>query len=87
MTRILAGWLFALAAIGAVMASAGEAQAGYGSRVQWCVRAYDGADDCSYLTFEQCKTAVWGTGGSCVINPRYVAYPDRPYRKTRKVYR
>lgn len=74
-----------LVAIGA--ADAGhDARAGYTSAAQWCVRAYDGADECFYLTWSQCHAAVWGTGGSCVLNPHFTGGPP-PYRKARRGYR
>jgi hypothetical protein len=51
---------------------------------QYCVRAYDGATDCSYFTLQQCLVAVSATGGDCALNPRYAGEPrrraPRPYR-------
>ncbi len=75
-----AALLFALLLGGS--ATMHEAQAGYGRAPQWCVRAYDGADDCAYYSFWQCRAAVWGTGGSCVVNPRFAG--EEPPRRPRK---
>ncbi len=52
---------------------------------QYCVRAFDGATDCSYYTLQQCLTAVSATGGDCAINPRYSGEP--PQRRKPRNYR
>jgi hypothetical protein len=54
---------------------------------QYCVRAYDGATDCSYYTLQQCLAAVSATGGDCALNPRYAGEPAPRYRKAPRVYR
>lgn len=83
--KLLIGATAALACV--TLDAETSAQAGRWQETQWCVRAYDGADDCSYFTHWQCHTAVWGTGGSCVLNPHYAGGPERPYRKPRRNYR
>jgi hypothetical protein len=54
---------------------------------QYCVRAYDGATDCSYFTLQQCLVAVSATGGDCAVNPRYYGEPAPRYRKPPRPYR
>lgn len=54
---------------------------------QYCVRAYDGATDCSYYTLQQCRAAVSATGGDCAVNPRYIGEPAPRYRKAPRPYR
>jgi len=54
---------------------------------QYCVRAYDGATDCSYFTLQQCLAAVSATGGDCAVNPRYSGEPAPRYRKSPRPYR
>ncbi len=53
----------------------------------WCVRAYDGGTECFYLSLAQCRTAVWGTGGDCAVNPRYTGDPYQPGPRPRRGYR
>ena len=65
----------------------GVAHAQRGPAPQWCVRTYDGANDCSYFSFAQCQSAVSATGGDCAINPRFTGYPDRAYRSAPRTYR
>jgi hypothetical protein len=57
------------------------AQAGYGA--PFCARVNGGAfsgayDDCSYMSFEQCRISTIGVGGFCVQNP-YYAWRGDPY--------
>lgn len=54
---------------------------------QYCVRAYDGATDCSYFTLRQCLAAVSATGGDCALNPRYAGEPAPRYRRAPRPYR
>lgn len=54
---------------------------------RYCVRAFDGATDCSYFTLQQCLTAVSATGGDCAVNPRYAGEPAPRYRKPPRAYR
>lgn len=66
----------ALAATTALMALPTPADAQrYVYDTQYCVRAYDGATDCSYYTLQQCLVAVSATGGDCALNPRYAGEP------------
>lgn len=63
-------WIVMMA--GAVMAVTPEpsyAQARAASK--WCLRGPTGSNACLYRTFDQCRTAAHGTGGSCMRNPRY----------------
>jgi hypothetical protein len=72
----------------ALMLAAGfcatPAEAGRRVQPQWCVIAYDGAPECFYYTFQQCLEAVWGTGGSCHVNPRFTGYPPEPVRSRKR---
>jgi hypothetical protein len=38
---------------------------------KWCLRGPTGGMACLYSTFDQCRKAAHGTGGSCRRNPRY----------------
>jgi hypothetical protein len=82
------GLMLAFAAMVALasLPKAAEAQR-YIYDTQYCVRAYDGATDCSYFTLQQCLTAVSATGGDCAINPRYAGEPAPRYRKPPRAYR
>ncbi len=72
----------ALAATTALMALPTPADAQrYVYDTQYCVRAYDGATDCSYYTLQQCLVAVSATGGDCALNPRYAGEPAARNRR------
>ena len=42
----------------------------------WCAyyTGRMGASNCYFSTYEQCRAAVSGVGGSCNVNPFYAAY-------------
>jgi hypothetical protein len=68
------GGLLAVAmASAAVVVLSGPADAQRRTRpeAKWCLRGPTGGQSCTYLTFEQCRKAAHGTGGSCRRNPRY----------------
>jgi hypothetical protein len=48
-----------------------EAQRRARPETKWCLRGPTGGQACLYHTFEQCRKAAHGTGGSCMRNPRY----------------
>jgi hypothetical protein len=48
-----------------------EAQRRVRPEAKWCLRGPTGGQACLYPTFEQCRKAAHGTGGSCRRNPRY----------------
>jgi hypothetical protein len=61
---------FAAAAILALSAPA-EAQRRSRPQTEWCLRGPTGGMACLYNTFEQCRKAAHGTGGSCRRNPHF----------------
>ena len=52
---------------------AGAAQAQATQNYSWCALQADrsGAMTCYFSTYEQCRSALGGIGGSCVRNPGY----------------
>jgi hypothetical protein len=48
-----------------------EAQRRTRPETEWCLRGPTGGMACRYNTFEQCRKAAHGTGGSCRRNPRF----------------
>jgi hypothetical protein len=48
-----------------------EAQRQPRPQTEWCLRGATGGMACLYNTFEQCRKAAHGTGGSCRRNPRF----------------
>jgi len=48
----------------------------------WCAnysgRGMGGAQNCGFVSFNQCLATVRGVGGTCGPNPLYVPYPPRP---------
>jgi hypothetical protein len=61
---------FACAAIMALPAPA-EAQRRPRPQTEWCLRGPTGGMACLYNTFDQCRKAAHGTGGSCRRNPHF----------------
>src|SRR5262249_47585167 len=51
----------------------------------WCARysfGSRGAENCGFVTMQQCMMTVSGAGGACFQNPRYVMAPaPKPKRK------
>ena len=47
----------------------------------WCAnysgRGMGGAQNCGFVTFNQCLATVRGVGGTCGPNPLYSPYPPR----------
>jgi hypothetical protein len=60
----------ATAAIAALPVLA-QAQRQTRPQTEWCLRGPTGGMACRYNTFEQCRKAAHGTGGSCRRNPRF----------------
>ena len=50
---------------------------------RWCAQygGKDGATNCYFMTIEQCRAAVSGTGGFCTPNGFYTG-PDEPRRRS-----
>jgi hypothetical protein len=44
----------------------------------WCAHFNTGLNACSFYSFEQCMTAVWGVGGFCNPNPFSVYVARHP---------
>jgi Protein of unknown function (DUF3551) len=48
----------------------------------WCAnysgRGMGGAQNCGFVSFNQCLATVRGVGGTCGPNPFYAPYPPRP---------
>lgn len=67
------GLLAAAIASAAIVAlpETAEAQRRARPEAKWCLRGPTGGQACLYPTFEQCRKAAHGTGGSCRRNPRY----------------
>lgn len=55
---------------------------------RWCAiyggRGGGGGTNCGFVTLEQCRTTIFGIGGTCTENPRYTGGNDRPAKKVRK---
>lgn len=68
--------LLGLAAVTAVFALDSAPASAQGYRVYpWCAQySGRGGSNCYFSTFEQCRAAVSGVGGSCNVNPFYAAY-------------
>jgi Protein of unknown function (DUF3551) len=58
----------------------------------WCAnysgRGMGGAQNCGFVTFNQCLATVRGVGGTCGPNPLYQPYPPSPRygRPIRRAY-
>ena len=39
--------------------------------------------NCGFPSFQACLATASGAGGYCAENPRYVAAPERPYRRNK----
>ncbi|MGD9920714.1 MAG: DUF3551 domain-containing protein [Pseudorhodoplanes sp.] len=48
-----------------------EAQRRSRPETKWCLRGPSGGQSCGYHTLEQCRKAAFGTGSSCMRNPRF----------------
>jgi len=48
----------------------------------WCAnysgRGFGGAQNCGFVSFNQCLATVRGVGGTCGPNPYYQPYPPSP---------
>jgi Protein of unknown function (DUF3551) len=48
----------------------------------WCAnyggRGFGGAQNCGFVSFNQCLATVRGVGGTCGPNPLYQPYPPSP---------
>lgn len=72
MRGLTKGVMLALAmATVAVAALPERSEARTRPQTKWCLRGPTGSNACLYNTFEQCRLAASGTGGSCMRNPRY----------------
>jgi hypothetical protein len=74
---------FAVLVLGILLgaAAAGPAQA---QNYPWCARyggGRGGAQNCGFVSFEQCMATVTGIGGYCARNPQY--FGPRSYRAGR----
>lgn len=77
--RYLAMAAMTLGALGATQlidARPAQATVNYPYCIQGALQGYPG--DCNYSTFASCRFTTQGTGGNCVMNPRYSAW-DRGY--------
>ena len=74
----------------ALLATGGVAEAqnysGFGYCSPWCLAFSSGGQDCSYLTFEQCRISSEGVGGSCEHNP-LLSLCTRPRQPTQQQQR
>ena len=57
----------------------------------WCAHygGRNGGNNCGFVTWQQCRAAISGNGGTCQPNPFYAAaYGDQPVRakKVRRTY-
>jgi hypothetical protein len=50
----------------------------------WCAQYSWSNYNCGFVTFQQCLDTIYGVGGYCRQNPRYVAAPPRGYNKRRE---
>ena len=71
------------AALGASLVATGAAHAQYLGRSAWCANVRGDAYECYYRTFEQCWARASGFTNACVVNPWYVAEPQRTRRPPR----
>jgi uncharacterized protein DUF3551 len=67
---IVVAALFAVA----LFATPRAAEAGGGGQ-PWCAHFPFGLNDCSFVTFQQCRAAISGNGGSCDRNLLYRGAP------------
>ena len=78
--RLTAGAIFTAVLLGA----AGPAIA---DPYRWCA-VYGGEDgggtNCGFVTLEQCRATVSGTGGFCAVNQFYTGSSEEPARRARK---
>ncbi len=69
------------------LASAGFATPARAQNYPWCLlsSAYEGGENCSFTSYDQCQATRLGIGGFCQINTQYQAGvpPARsPYRSS-----
>ena len=69
--------LFAIAVVIVGVALPG----GQAKAAAFCLTGYEGNEDCSYNTWEQCRASVSGGGSFCVRNPRDPALWGRASRR------
>lgn len=80
LSRLAAGAVLAVM----LLCSAGPAKA---DPYKWCA-VYGGEDgggtNCGFITLEQCRNTVSGTGGFCAPNQFYTGPDDTPVQRARK---
>jgi hypothetical protein len=72
MLGLAKGSLLATAfAAAAIVTLSAPAEAQRRPQTEWCLRGPTGGMACLYNTFDQCRKAAHGTGGSCRRNPHF----------------
>jgi hypothetical protein len=81
-TIVMKRIMFALAAA-AIAASTSAALAASGpyemkGPYRWCAKYNNMTGDCGFSFYQQCREALAGNGGQCMVNPGWIAkHPDR----------
>ena len=66
--------------VAALSAAPRVAEAGGRGGYPWCAQYSFGLNECNFMTFQQCQTALSGNGGICSRNLRYRGNPP-PQRR------
>ncbi len=89
LSPITRGILFVMAGV----LLAGLTTAGFATRANaqnypWCLQssAYEGGENCGFITYEQCMATRQGIGGFCQINTQYQASVTPSPRRTLKAH-
>ena len=78
MRKIILVGIFAMAL--PLLATPAQAQA---REYPWCARYDWTTSNCGFVSFQQCLATIYGIGGRCEPNPRYVP-PSSKRRKRQK---
>jgi hypothetical protein len=50
----------------------------------WCARYDWSTRNCGFVSYQQCMATIWGIGGRCEPNPRYVYHEPRKAPRKKK---
>jgi hypothetical protein len=74
---ILSLFLIAAALLGEIQAASAQSPTSY----PWCSRSIRSANNCYYVSKEQCQRTISGVGAFCFQNPHYRGLPAGRYRR------
>jgi len=82
--------LFALFALGIVLAATGFSATAQAQNYPWCAQYsgdMGGAQNCGFVSFDQCMLNTRGIGGFCMQNNRYVPPPGPAAQSTQRTHK